>query len=111
MGAGAHRGGRRGAAGRGVAGARGRGTVLGRGGRARGRGVLVAAVEDAAGPRPLSREVDRAVVDWLFSRSPVAVTMYDTDLRCIRQNAAMTRLTGISEADRKGKRLPEVLSG
>ncbi|MFF7652993.1 SpoIIE family protein phosphatase [Streptomyces sp. NPDC007983] len=79
----------------------------------RGQWVLVAPVEDAAGPRqrPLPQEVERAVVDWLFSRSPVAVTMYDTDLRCIRQNTAMTRLTGISEADRKGKRLPEVLSG
>ncbi|MGR3932808.1 SpoIIE family protein phosphatase [Streptomyces sp. BRA346] len=77
----------------------------------RGQWVLVAPIEDAAGPRPLPQEMDRAVVDWLFSRSPVAVTMYDTDLRCIRQNAAMTRLTGITEAERKGKRLPEVLSG
>jgi len=76
-----------------------------------GQWVLMASVEDAAGPRPLPQEVERAVVDWLFSVSPVAVTMYDTDLRCIRQNAAMTRMSGISEADRKGLRLPEVLTG
>ncbi|MFI0815255.1 SpoIIE family protein phosphatase [Streptomyces sp. NPDC021098] len=78
---------------------------------ARGQWVLVATVGDAT-PGPLgAQEVEGAVVDWLFSRSPVAVTMYDTDLKCIRQNAAMTRLSGLPEADRKGKRLPEVMSG
>ncbi|MFD7505871.1 SpoIIE family protein phosphatase [Streptomyces sp. NPDC059850] len=79
---------------------------------ARGQWVVMAPVgEGEAAPLPRQQEVERAVVDWLFSRSPVAVTMYDTDLKCIRQNAAMTRMAGISEADRKGLRLPEVLSG
>ncbi|MFG2191850.1 SpoIIE family protein phosphatase [Streptomyces sp. NPDC048639] len=54
---------------------------------------------------------EQAMLDWLYSRSPVAMTVYDTDMRCVRQNEAMARLTGVSEVDRLGKRLPEILSG
>ncbi|MFF3767475.1 SpoIIE family protein phosphatase [Streptomyces sp. NPDC001922] len=62
------------------------------------------------GESPLLGE-ERSLLDWLFTRSPVALTVYDTDLRCVRQNAAMTRLIGIPEEERRGKRLSEILSG
>ncbi len=59
----------------------------------------------------LASDTERAVLDWLFAHSPVAMAVFDTDLKCVRQNAAMTRLSGLSEAGRQGKRLPEVLAG
>ncbi|QKV91843.1 SpoIIE family protein phosphatase [Streptomyces sp. NA02950] len=80
-------------------------------GGARAQWILVAAEAPAAGQRLLPQEIERAVVHWLFTRSPVAVTIYDSDLRCRWQNEAMTRLTGVTEAERRGKRLPEILSG
>ncbi len=61
---------------------------------------------------PLSADIeDQALVDWVLHRSPVAVTVYDRDLRCVRQNAAMRRVTGVSEEDRIGKGLGAVLTG
>ncbi|MFB6437174.1 SpoIIE family protein phosphatase [Streptomyces sp. NPDC056411] len=61
--------------------------------------------------RFLPHEVEQTILDWLFTRCPVAVTVYDTELRCVRQNAAMDELIGVSEAERRGKRLLEVVSG
>ncbi|MGW1991445.1 SpoIIE family protein phosphatase [Embleya sp. NPDC001921] len=42
---------------------------------------------------------DRAMLDWVRSRSPMAMTVYDTDLRCVWQNAAMSALSGASAGD------------
>ncbi|MEU8826782.1 SpoIIE family protein phosphatase [Streptomyces sp. NPDC048636] len=78
---------------------------------ARAQWILVAAAAHAAGHQLLPQEIERAVVHWLFTRSPVAVTIYDTDLRCRWQNEAMTRLTGVTETERRGRRLPDILSG
>ncbi|WP_435243320.1 SpoIIE family protein phosphatase [Streptomyces cucumeris] len=80
-------------------------------GDARAQWILVATAAPPAGQQVLPQEIERAVVHWLFTRSPVAVTIYDTDLRCRWQNEAMTRLTGVTEAERRGKRLPDILSG
>ncbi|MBL1100852.1 SpoIIE family protein phosphatase [Streptomyces coffeae] len=77
----------------------------------RGQWILVAAAAPATGHHVLPQEIERAVVHWLFTVSPVAVTIYDTDLRCRWQNEAMIRLSGMTEAERWGKRLPEILSG
>ncbi|MEU1628175.1 SpoIIE family protein phosphatase [Streptomyces sp. NPDC020096] len=66
----------------------------------------------AATPGQLrSSDEEQAILDWLFSQSPVAVAVYDTDLRCIRQNAAMSRLLGAPPADGRGQRLSEMLYG
>ncbi|MFE1172380.1 SpoIIE family protein phosphatase [Streptomyces sp. NPDC058773] len=74
---------------------------------ARGQWMLVA---EAPG-RFLPHEAERTMLNWLFTRCPVAVTLFDTELRCVRQNAAMSELTGVSETERRGKRLLEVVSG
>ncbi|WP_258053296.1 SpoIIE family protein phosphatase [Streptomyces sp. Ru72] len=51
------------------------------------------------------------LTEWLLGSSPVAVMVYDRQLRSIWQNAAMARLLGLSEHDRQGKRLVDVLDG
>lgn len=61
-----------------------------------------------AGQSSLPRD-EEAVLDWLFTSSPVAVMICDTTLRCIRQNTAMTHLTGVAEADCRGRRVTDVL--
>ena len=52
----------------------------------------------------------RAMVDWLFSGSPVALTVYDAELRYVWQNAAMSRMTGASPQERQGRQLSDVLT-
>ncbi|WP_405770845.1 SpoIIE family protein phosphatase [Streptomyces sp. NBC_00080] len=54
---------------------------------------------------------DQAVLEWLFTDSPVPLTVYDTDQRCVRQNVAMSRMIGMSEDDRQGRELEDVLTG
>nr|WP_308290451.1 SpoIIE family protein phosphatase [Streptomyces meridianus] len=54
---------------------------------------------------------DRAMLDWLFTRSSVALSVYDRELRFVRQNAAMERLCGVTEEERRGTRLPQILTG
>ncbi|MGW1255129.1 SpoIIE family protein phosphatase [Streptomyces sp. NPDC002513] len=61
--------------------------------------------------RFLPLEAEQTMLEWLFTRCPVAVTIFDTDLRCVRQNAAMTDLIGLPESECRGKRLPEIMSG
>ncbi|MDT0380206.1 SpoIIE family protein phosphatase [Streptomyces sp. DSM 42041] len=51
-----------------------------------------------------------AMLDWLFSASPVPLTVYDTDLRCVWQNTAMSRMTGTSQCERRGTRPGDVLT-
>ncbi|QIZ01084.1 SpoIIE family protein phosphatase [Streptomyces sp. S1D4-11] len=59
----------------------------------------------------LHNETDQAILWWLFERAPVALSVYDADLRCLRQNAAMTRLLGIPEDERRGMHPAQILSG
>ncbi|MCQ4084837.1 SpoIIE family protein phosphatase [Streptomyces sp. RB6PN25] len=51
-------------------------------------------------------------MDWLFSHSPMPLAVYDADLHCVRENAAMARLIGRpSQTDARGPRLSEMIYG
>ncbi|MET8948948.1 SpoIIE family protein phosphatase [Streptomyces sp. NPDC004542] len=63
------------------------------------------------GPPSVPSPSDDAVLAWLFSASPVAVSLYDSALRCVRQNPAMARLTGAEEHAWHGRRVTEILPG
>ncbi|MCG7205137.1 SpoIIE family protein phosphatase [Streptomyces arenae] len=76
-------------------------------GGARSHWVLVA----SGARQPTPQDVERALVEWVFTESPVPLTVFDTELRCVGHNAAMTRLTGISAAERQGKTLQDLISG
>ncbi|MGW3952066.1 SpoIIE family protein phosphatase [Streptomyces sp. NPDC004752] len=78
-----------------------------RGGRPSHEGVLP--LPAAGRPSPTLSQDGGAVLDWLFTSSPIAVMICDLTLRCVRQNSAMTRLTGVSEADHRGKHVTDVL--
>ncbi|MBC9725128.1 SpoIIE family protein phosphatase [Streptomyces sp. TRM68367] len=65
--------------------------------------------EAAASSSALHDEV--AILDWLFEDAPVALTVYDTALRCVGQNAAMSRMVGMSQRERLGRQLTDVLAG
>ncbi|MFE9093953.1 SpoIIE family protein phosphatase [Streptomyces sp. NPDC007264] len=54
---------------------------------------------------------ERALADWVLSGCPVAVTVYDTGLRFVRQNETMRRMTGVPDEERIGRGLSAVLSG
>ncbi|MGW2540089.1 SpoIIE family protein phosphatase [Kitasatospora sp. NPDC001574] len=54
---------------------------------------------------------DHALADWVFTGSPVAVAIYDTGMRCVRQSVAMRSLTGVSDEERVGRGLSAVLTG
>ncbi|MYU10539.1 SpoIIE family protein phosphatase [Streptomyces sp. SID8361] len=56
-------------------------------------------------------DIDQAVLRWLFARSSVALTVYDEDFQCLRQSAAMSRLTGVPETESRGMRPSEILPG
>ncbi|MFG2794744.1 SpoIIE family protein phosphatase [Streptomyces sp. NPDC048419] len=56
-------------------------------------------------------EEDRAVLDALFSQSPVGVAVFDTQLRLVRANPALERMHGVPNAQALGRRLSEVLTG
>ncbi|MFE9629171.1 SpoIIE family protein phosphatase [Streptomyces sp. NPDC006527] len=59
--------------------------------------------------RLLAAEEDRALLDAVFTRSPISMAVYDTQLRLMRINAALARSHGISEAHVLGRRIAEVL--
>ena len=52
----------------------------------------------------------QALSDWVLDQSPLATTVYDSNLRAVRQNAAMRRMTGVSDEDRLGQGLGAVLT-
>ncbi len=54
---------------------------------------------------------EQAVLDWLFSQSPIAVAVFDTGLRCLRQNTVMDRLLGTPPSAGPGHRLSELVYG
>ncbi|MBI0375792.1 SpoIIE family protein phosphatase [Streptomyces albiflaviniger] len=59
----------------------------------------------------LPQETGLALFDWLFNRSSVAVIVFDANMRCLWQNAAMSRITGIAEENFRGRRMAEIISG
>jgi PAS domain S-box-containing protein len=61
---------------------------------------------------PTARREREALSQWLLNHSPTALTVYDTELRCVCQSAAMRRrITGIPDEVRRGHRLPEIMGG
>ncbi|MFK4548004.1 serine phosphatase RsbU (regulator of sigma subunit)/PAS domain-containing protein/anti-sigma regulatory factor (Ser/Thr protein kinase) [Streptomyces tendae] len=48
---------------------------------------------------------------WLQTDCPVAVTIYDTHLRCVLQNEAMRRLLDVSEVEQADRGLSAALAG
>ncbi|WP_254885606.1 SpoIIE family protein phosphatase [Streptomyces sp. NA02950] len=50
------------------------------------------------------------VLEWMFTDSPVAITTYDSDLRCVRQNPAMNRIVGMSSDVRPWRQFGDVLT-
>ncbi|MPY34168.1 SpoIIE family protein phosphatase [Streptomyces adustus] len=61
--------------------------------------------------RPVPREVDLAILDALFTQSPIGVAVFDTQLRLVRANPALERMHGVPNAELLGHRLGEVLPG
>ncbi|MEV8569095.1 SpoIIE family protein phosphatase [Streptomyces sp. NPDC051322] len=59
--------------------------------------------------RPPEPSQDDALLMWSFSQSPSTMALYDTGLRLRRANARMERATGLSEAEMRGLRVPEVV--
>ncbi|GAB2959568.1 SpoIIE family protein phosphatase [Streptomyces heilongjiangensis] len=62
-------------------------------------------------PGPLGGEEREALVEWLLNRSGTALTVYDADLRCVCQSAAMRGITGVPDDLRRGRTLGEVVQG
>ncbi|WP_405680183.1 PAS domain-containing protein [Streptomyces sp. NBC_01238] len=73
-----------------------------------GGDVLVFLVDVSAA---LEMRVSRAVLDGLFSRSPIGLCVFDSELRYLRVNTALEAINGVTEAGHLGRRLSEVLPG
>ncbi|MEV6997809.1 SpoIIE family protein phosphatase [Streptomyces sp. NPDC093982] len=56
-------------------------------------------------------EIDRGVLDGLFSRSPVGVVVLGPDLRVLRMNRAVARFGGLPPEAYRGRRAGEFLLG
>jgi PAS domain S-box-containing protein len=54
-------------------------------------------------------DLDHGLLDALFAQAPVGLAFWDADLRCVRANRALARLTGVPVAEHLGRRVPEVL--
>ncbi|MFI9601250.1 SpoIIE family protein phosphatase [Streptomyces sp. NPDC052043] len=57
----------------------------------------------------LEARVSRAVLDGLFTHSPIGLSAFDNELRYLRVNTALEAIDGIPEADHLGRRLTEML--
>lgn len=55
-------------------------------------------------------EMEQALLRWLFERAPFPLTVYDADLRCLRQNSAMQAIVGVPETERLGTRPSQMMS-
>jgi PAS domain S-box-containing protein len=67
--------------------------------------LLIAATQPAVPPYLGAQ----ALSDWVLTSFPIALSIYDTDMRCVRQNATMRRLSGAPEDPGQG--LAAVLNG
>ncbi|WP_328223676.1 SpoIIE family protein phosphatase [Streptomyces sp. NBC_00310] len=79
-------------------------------GRATGPGSILVIGPPPAGFAVGERERE-ALSTWTLEASPLALTVYDTDLRCVWQSERMRRLSGLSDEERRGRRLTDVLVG
>ncbi|WP_329157903.1 SpoIIE family protein phosphatase [Streptomyces sp. NBC_01717] len=70
-----------------------------------GRGSMILAVAEP----PMRRKEDQAILNGLFSQSPIGVAVYDTELRLVRMNAALERIQGLPSEAVLGRRLSELL--
>ncbi|MFF8024913.1 SpoIIE family protein phosphatase [Streptomyces sp. NPDC007896] len=52
-----------------------------------------------------------ALFDALLHRAPVALAVYDADLRCVLQNSELQRVSGLADEQRLGRTTSETLSG
>jgi PAS domain S-box-containing protein len=59
--------------------------------------------------RPLPREEDLAILDALFTQSPIGVAVFDTQLRLVRANPALERIHGVPNDRLLGHRIGEFL--
>ncbi|MFF3563509.1 SpoIIE family protein phosphatase [Streptomyces sp. NPDC002574] len=72
-----------------------------------GRQFVLASVAETSRIRTL--EHDLAALDPLFDSSPLGVAIFDTDLRYIRVNDALTRMNGVPREQTLGRRVEEVV--
>jgi PAS domain S-box-containing protein len=54
-------------------------------------------------------EIDRSVMDGLFSRSPVGLAVLDPDLNILRINRAIARIGGVTPEETRGHRIGDYL--
>lgn len=73
-----------------------------------GPGSVLVVGPPPTGPALRERE---ALSAWALEASPMALTVYDTDLRCVWQSDRMRRLSGVSDEQRRGLRLTDVMTG
>ncbi len=69
--------------------------------------LLVCAPADAV----IEWQRDRAILDGLFRRSPIGLVVHSPDLRVLRVNRAIERVTHMSDAEHRGLRSGEALVG
>ncbi|MER7661714.1 SpoIIE family protein phosphatase [Streptomyces sp. NPDC096193] len=62
-------------------------------------------------PRPFGREWGDALLEALFTESPMGLYLFDEDLRLIRMNSAARGWRGAAVEDHTGHRLGEVVPG
>ncbi|GAA3838959.1 SpoIIE family protein phosphatase [Streptomyces phyllanthi] len=72
--------------------------------------LMLAWTDEAAASSPALHD-EVAILDWLLKASPVALTVYDTDLQCVGQNVAMSRMVGMPQQERLGRQITDVLAG
>ncbi len=58
-----------------------------------------------------AQRLRQSLSGWLLQDSPLALTVYDTELRCVGQSGAMRRLSGLPDEARSGRRPAEVFAG
>ncbi|MFJ3102083.1 SpoIIE family protein phosphatase [Streptomyces sp. NPDC086835] len=54
-------------------------------------------------------EIDRSVMDGLFRRSPIGLSVHDKDLNVLRINRAIARIGGITPEEARGHRIGDFL--
>ncbi|THA33950.1 SpoIIE family protein phosphatase [Streptomyces sp. A1547] len=77
-----------------------------RAGSAREWFLVVAPAEEV-----LQWETDRSVLDGLFRRSPIGLSVHAPDLSILRINRALARFTNLSAADIRSRRIGDFLIG
>ncbi|MBM9507779.1 SpoIIE family protein phosphatase [Actinacidiphila acididurans] len=72
-----------------------------------GRPFVLASMVETSRLRTL--EHDLAALDSLFDASPLGVAIFDTDLRYVRVNAALARMSGLPVTDLLGRTVDDLL--